>query len=132
MYYLHYSCNQNQKKNPIFIEHFLNSITIQMFYYVYSIRIGYCISYSAIWLEFNYTTFNTSLERGNKILLTLSGKDSNDRRTGSRLPNLEDLNRRRMSCRVEATRKYSCFRRSSFPEKNCQHQESIYYIGYTK
>lgn len=64
-----------------------------------------------------------ALKGGNKILLTLSGKDSNDLRTGSRLPNLEDLNRRRMSCRVEATRKYSCFRRSSFPEKNCQHQE---------
>lgn len=58
------------------------------------------------------------------IYLTLSGNDSKDLRTGSRLPNLDDLNLLRMSWRVAATRKYSCFRRSSLPEKNCQQQKN--------
>lgn len=49
---------------------------------------------------------------------TLSGKASKFVRTGSRLPNLEDLKRRMMSWRVAATTKYSCFSRSSFPSKN--------------
>lgn len=49
---------------------------------------------------------------------TLSGNISKQVLTGSRQPNLEDLKRRTMSCRVAATTKYSCFRRSSFPSKN--------------
>ncbi len=51
---------------------------------------------------------------------TLSGKVSNEVLTGARDPNLEDLKRRMISCSVAATMKYSCFRRSSFPSKNCQ------------
>ena len=50
---------------------------------------------------------------------TLAGKLSNEVRTWSRTPYLADLNRRRMSCSVAATRKYSCFKRSSLPSKNC-------------
>uniref|UniRef100_A0ABI7VX19 Lysophosphatidylserine lipase ABHD12 n=1 Tax=Felis catus TaxID=9685 RepID=A0ABI7VX19_FELCA len=45
--------------------------------------------------------------------------------TGSRQPNLEDLKRRMMSWRVAATTKYSCFRRSSFPSKNCGHRTAL-------
>lgn len=51
-------------------------------------------------------------------MFTLSGKVSKQVLTGSRHPNLEDLNRRMMSWRVAATTKYSCFRRNSFPSKN--------------
>ena len=50
-------------------------------------------------------------------MATLSGKLSKDVRTGSRQPNLADLKRRIMSCSDAATIKYSCFNRSSFPEK---------------
>lgn len=49
---------------------------------------------------------------------TLSGNVSKEVLTGSRQPNLDDLKRRMMSCRVAATTKYSCFSRSSFPSKN--------------
>lgn len=49
---------------------------------------------------------------------TLSGNVSKQVLTGSRQPNLEDLNLRMMSWRVAATTKYSCFSRSSFPSKN--------------
>lgn len=50
-------------------------------------------------------------------MLTLSGKVSKEVRTASLEPNLEALKRLMMSCRVAATMKYSCFRRSSFPSK---------------
>lgn len=52
------------------------------------------------------------------ITLTLSGSVERSNRTNSVEPNLEALKRRMMSCRVAATTKYSCFRRSSFPSKN--------------
>lgn len=51
---------------------------------------------------------------------TLSGNVSKQVLTGSRQPNLEDLNLRMISWRVAATTKYSCFNRSSFPSKNCK------------
>ena len=54
---------------------------------------------------------------------TLSGNVSKEVLTGSRQPNLDDLKRRMMSCRVAATTKYSCFSRSSFPSKNCRHAQ---------
>ena len=49
---------------------------------------------------------------------TFSGKLSNEFLTASLLPNLEDLKRLMMSCRVAATKKYSCFKRNSLPSKN--------------
>lgn len=55
-----------------------------------------------------------------QIRLTLSGKLSKEVRLG--LPVLVDLKRRMMSWSVAATTKYSCFRRSSFPSKNCSRQ----------
>ncbi|KAH3773713.1 hypothetical protein DPMN_175081 [Dreissena polymorpha] len=43
-----------------------------------------------------------------KLGLTLPGKASKELRTGLRQPKRDDLNLRMMSCRVAATRKYSC------------------------
>lgn len=57
--------------------------------------------------------------------LTFSGNISKDVLTGSLLPIFEDLNLRTTSCSVAATRKYSCFRRSSFPSKNCRRREGL-------
>ena len=54
----------------------------------------------------------------NKEMNTLSGKESNEVRIGSRQPNKDDLNLRTISCTVAHTTKYSCFKRSSFPSKN--------------
>lgn len=53
------------------------------------------------------------------ICFTLSGSLLKSVRAISLEPNLETLKRRMMSCRVADTTKYSCFRRSSFPSKNC-------------
>ena len=50
---------------------------------------------------------------------TLSGSLLKSVRTTSLEPNLETLKRRMMSWRVAETTKYSCFKRSSLPSKNC-------------
>lgn len=50
------------------------------------------------------------------VKLTLSGKLSNDNGPEEFL--FEVLKRRITSCKVAATTKYSCFKRSSFPSKN--------------
>jgi len=42
-------------------------------------------------------------------------------RVAPRTPNFDVLKRRKTSCKVAATRKYSCFRRSSLPSKNYRH-----------
>lgn len=60
------------------------------------------------------------------LKLTLSGKLSKEVRPG--VPFFVVLKRRMMSWSVAATTKYSCFRRSSFPSKNCaDHTDSVSY-----
>jgi len=52
------------------------------------------------------------------VAFTFCGNISKLVRVAPRTPNLDVLKRLRTSCKVAATRKYSCFRRSSFPSKN--------------
>lgn len=58
--------------------------------------------------------------------VTLSANESKFALTGSRQPYLLDLKRRIMSCNVAATKKYSCFKRNSFPIKTWKRNTVIH------
>lgn len=74
--------------------------------------------------------FASSINDTKKSKLTLSGKLSKEVLPGT--PFLVVLKRRMMSWSVAATTKYSCFRRSSFPSKNCKHVKTDCLLNVTK
>lgn len=73
-----------------------------------------------------HSSINDTKKKKKKSKLTLSGKLWKEVLPGT--PFLVVLKRRMMSWSVAATTKYSCFRRSSFPSKNCKHVKTDFFF----